>query len=248
MKRLVMPMFRYGEADWDADYMKWGLHDEATQIEEAESVLRLVGKRKPLRILDLACGIGRHAVHYAKHGHQVTGLDISETFIGEARKLAREMGVNVSFEFGDIRKLAYRDCFDVVTFIEKAYNDEAIVRAIYDCLVKRGLFIQDMRNPEHPRTKAVTGDWEKWHEEGGVFHLERHWNTDDGIHHDLWIEINPSVGKIIERTNECQAGAPHDVQNWLRDAGFRNLEWRTMSGEPFTEGPEPRWLWLVARK
>ena len=63
MKRIKKPMHRYGKAAFDRDYLRWGFHDAQTQAEEADSVLRIVGEEGPLRILDLACGTGVHAVH-----------------------------------------------------------------------------------------------------------------------------------------------------------------------------------------
>ena len=85
MKRITMPMHRYGEGDFDKDYLRWGFHDAETQAKEAESILRIAGTDRRLRILDLACGTGLHAAHWAKQGHTVTGVDLSETFIAQAR-------------------------------------------------------------------------------------------------------------------------------------------------------------------
>ena len=59
-----MPMHRYGEADFDKDYLQWGFHDAETQAKEADSVVRIAGVDKRLRILDLACGTTvRHQAH-----------------------------------------------------------------------------------------------------------------------------------------------------------------------------------------
>ena len=37
--------------------------------------------KKGSKILDLACGKGRHALHLAKKGYQTTGVDLSEESI-----------------------------------------------------------------------------------------------------------------------------------------------------------------------
>ncbi len=79
-----------------------GLHDKESQIEEAKSVLKLLPINRPLKILDLACGIGTHAIHWAEQGHRVTGVDISETFVGLARKAAAQRRVDVDFVVADI--------------------------------------------------------------------------------------------------------------------------------------------------
>ncbi len=127
MKRTRTPMHRYGEADFDTDYLRWGFHDPETQLMEAESILRIVGGEGRLRILDVACGTGVHAIHWAKQGHTVTGVDLSETFIASARERASQEGVSVEFIVSDIRNFACHETYDVATWIENSFFDEAIV-------------------------------------------------------------------------------------------------------------------------
>lgn len=113
VKRIKKPMFRYGEADFDAGYLRWGLHDPETQAEEARSVLRIAGDGPPLRILDLACGAGAHAVHWAREGHEVTAVDLSETFVARGRQAAREEGLAVEFIAADVTSLPCRGGYDL---------------------------------------------------------------------------------------------------------------------------------------
>jgi len=58
-------------------------------------------------LLDLCCGNGRVSVHMAKKGFRSVGIDISKTFLEDARKKAREHGVSSSVAFleGDVRRL-----------------------------------------------------------------------------------------------------------------------------------------------
>ena len=53
------------------------------------------------KVLDVACGIGRHSVPLALAGYRVSGLDISELFISEARAYAKSAGARVNFTAGD---------------------------------------------------------------------------------------------------------------------------------------------------
>ncbi|MCS7252980.1 MAG: class I SAM-dependent methyltransferase [Armatimonadota bacterium] len=48
---------------------------------------------KPCKAIDLGCGLGLHAIHLAKLGFNVTGVDISPSAIERARKNARIAGV-----------------------------------------------------------------------------------------------------------------------------------------------------------
>jgi tellurite methyltransferase len=68
-----------------------------------------------VRVLDLACGSGRHAIAAARLGGDVTAIDWSEQRLAIARQRAQDAGVDVSWgrldlERGDIPNGA----FDVV--------------------------------------------------------------------------------------------------------------------------------------
>jgi len=58
-------------------------------------------------ILDLGCGTGRISNMLAGMGYSVTGMDLSSRCIGEAKRLAQELGVskNVTYIVGDYREL-----------------------------------------------------------------------------------------------------------------------------------------------
>ena len=58
------------------------------------------------RLLDAACGIGRHAILLAQRGYQVTGLDISPLYVEMAREYAARRQVEASFHCGDVLEAA----------------------------------------------------------------------------------------------------------------------------------------------
>jgi SAM-dependent methyltransferase len=250
MKRITGPMHRYGEAHFDRDYLRWGFHDPETQAKEADSVVRIVGEERQLRILDLACGTGVHAVHWAKQGHTVTGVDVSETFIAQARARATREGVSVEYIVSDIRDFPYPAKYDVVTWIENSFFDEDVVTHVYQYLADGGCFVLDVRNPENPRAKLRQGNWRTWREENGVFYLERH-ETDGqtGVHEDAWITIDPQRELIEERVNTTECPMTLDQKmHAMKTAGFDPVELRTMEGYLHSGGEEPYWLWLVGRR
>ena len=53
------------------------------------------------RILDLACGKGRHAAFLAEKGYEVTGIDLSGESIRTAKKMESE---RLRFEVADMRR------------------------------------------------------------------------------------------------------------------------------------------------
>ena len=58
------------------------------------------------RILDLACGIGRHSVLLSKMGYDVTGIDISPLFVEKAQEYAASENVDARFVVGDALDVA----------------------------------------------------------------------------------------------------------------------------------------------
>ena len=83
---------------------------------EVDYLIELCGLRGNERILDLACGYGRHALEFARRGYEVVGVDITKAYIEDAKKSAKEMGLrHVSFICGDIRDVDFQHTFLTVS-------------------------------------------------------------------------------------------------------------------------------------
>ena len=85
-------------------------------VQEVDELERLLELEAGCSILDVGCGPGRHAFEFARRGHRVTGVDISESFITIARETARDENLSAKFERLDARNLPanMRGQFDVV--------------------------------------------------------------------------------------------------------------------------------------
>jgi SAM-dependent methyltransferase len=242
-------MHRYGDPDFDREYLEWGFHDPETQVQEAKSILRIIEACRPLNILDLACGTGAHAIYWAAQGHQVTAVDLSDTFIAEAKRTASERGVGVDFQVCDITTLDYRDAFDVVTWIERSFFNQKIVNAVHRFLRHKGYFIFDDRNPHHPRTQGRGGNWRTWREKGGVFYLERHETSEEtGEREDVWITIDPDRALITEKFGRFRPISLDAKTDMMRRAGFSHVALYTMEGTVLADDNGPYWLWVVGTK
>ena len=81
--------------------------------QEAEAFLsKLIDFLKPNlpdKIIDLACGKGRHSIYLNKLGYDVTGIDLSVNSIKEASLFANE---KLKFEMADLRNLPYNNAFE----------------------------------------------------------------------------------------------------------------------------------------
>jgi SAM-dependent methyltransferase len=77
--------------DWDARLAR-----------ELPFLLKSLPQVGSARILDIACGSGRHSIAFAKNSHAVTGFDNSQSMIDAAGKLAKKRGVSVDFFKADM--------------------------------------------------------------------------------------------------------------------------------------------------
>lgn len=112
--------------DWYATAFD-GASAEMAWTERTESevnrALNMLRPRGGERILDLACGSGRHAIELAPRGFEVVGADISAELIEIAnRDAAAEPDLQVSFARADLRELPFEAEFDLVLNL----NDGAI--------------------------------------------------------------------------------------------------------------------------
>lgn len=97
------------------------LTDERSEAEVAELV-RLFELDTPLKILDLACGFGRHANRLAALGHTVTGVDYIPGFLEIARQQAKAMGIQVDYQQADMRHLSFDAEFDRVVLMFTSFG------------------------------------------------------------------------------------------------------------------------------
>ncbi len=120
------------------------------------------------RVLDAACGIGTQAIGLAQRGHQVTGTDLSSAAVARARKEAARLGVALSTQVADLRKLteAVSGPFDAVCVLDNALphlEGEVEVAAalgrLAALLAPGGLFLASVRDydamlKDRPRVEA----------------------------------------------------------------------------------------------
>jgi SAM-dependent methyltransferase len=110
--------YRVGFPAETTTQMPWADRTTA-EVDRALGMLRPQGGE---RILDLACGIGRHSVELAKRGFDVVGIDISEELLEIARNEAESQSLSIDFQQADLRELDLRDEFDIVLSL----NDGAV--------------------------------------------------------------------------------------------------------------------------
>jgi len=106
-------------------------------------------------ILELGCGTGRVAIPLAVHGYAVTGIDLSEAMLSEARTKAAAQGVAVEWENADMRSFTLAKTFSLIIMPSNNLCHLLTLSDFEDCVacVKRhlgpdGRFVIDVFVPK----------------------------------------------------------------------------------------------------
>lgn len=101
-------------------------------------LLAFIAAHPPGRALDLGCGTGTNVITLAQHGWRVTGVDFAVRAILQARRKAREAGVQADLRLGDVTRLgALAGPFDLILDIGCFHGLPADDRSAYARHVKR---------------------------------------------------------------------------------------------------------------
>lgn len=159
------------ESDWykkiwtlDIQNQSW-VEDTKRQVDFLVQKLSLQGGEK---ILDLACGFGRHALELARRGFDVTGVDITPEYIAYAGKQAQMEGLNARFLCSDIRDVRFAGEFDVVLnmadgavgYLENDAENLKIFEIISRALKPGGKHCMDIMNGDYAETHFPCQLWD----------------------------------------------------------------------------------------
>ena len=107
-------------------------------------------KKKNARILDVACGKGRHAKYLNSIGFDVTGVDLSLNSIKYAKKYENK---KLKFHQHDMRNVFEENKFDIVTnlftsfgYFDNTLDNQKAISSMAGNLKKGGLLLIDFMN------------------------------------------------------------------------------------------------------
>lgn len=173
------------------------------------------------KILDLACGKGRHAVYLNEIGYHVTGVDLSENSIDYAKQFENK---TLNFEVHDMCK-PYPETFDAVfnLFTSFGYFDNEkdnlnTIKAIKANLNETGFGVIDFLNSEYIIENLVSENSKTV--EGITFHQKRY--VDKGY---LIKDISFTVdGESFEFQERVKALTLKDFEALFEEAGVYLLD------------------------
>ena len=216
---------------------------------ELDAVLALVGRR-PQRVLDVACGPGRHAVAAARLGMAVTGVDRSAFLLGHARDLGQRHGADVEWVHADMRDHVQDPPADLVLnlftsfgyFDDDADNERVLANA-FRSLRPGGSLVVDVMGKEvlarifSPSTVL---------DAGGTLVVQRRRAVADWTRMENdWTFVRDGAARSFEHAHWIYSG--RELAAMMGRAGFAEVAlFGDFEGAPY--GPEARRLVAVARK
>lgn len=226
----LAPYYRYIYPDWEASVEK--------QAIMLDKIIRDFFGGSVSSILDAACGIGTQCLGLAGLGYKMTGSDISEGELEQAKGHAKTRGLAINFKPADMRELSsvHSGTFDIVMACDNAVphllTDEDILKAFkefYSLSTKTGGMIITVRDysgidraPEkfNPRLVHKTNNgrvilFDIWEFDGDYYDLTTYIVEDDG-------DVNQVVTAI--RGGRYYCVSLETLKMLMEQAGFRTVD------------------------
>ncbi|WP_035648621.1 MULTISPECIES: class I SAM-dependent methyltransferase [unclassified Flavobacterium] len=173
------------------------------------------------KVLDLACGKGRHSIYLNQLGFDVLGADLSENSIAEASKNSNE---TLHFKVHDMRE-PFEEKFDAIFnlftsfgYFESDDDNLTTLKAIKESLSEYGFAVIDFMNVAQVIETLVPQEVKTV--EGIDFHIKRY--VEDG---HIFKEIDfEDQGRKFHFTEKVKALTLKDFQDLMDEAGIYLLD------------------------
>ena len=217
------------------------------EVDFLERHLRL---RSGARVLDVPCGSGRHAIELASRGCQVTGVDLSEESIQEARRLTTAGGLTAEWRRGDMRDLPWISEFDAAFCFGNSFGYlepdgmRAFVASLSRTLKPGARFALDTgMTAESILPNLQERQWTRV--DDILFLEENRYLPLESVYETTYTFVRG--GETHVRTGLHWVYTVRELRSLLGDAGLAPAEvYSTLDGEPFRAGCP--YLLLVAQK
>ncbi len=209
---------------------------EAAAPREARFVWRALGLARGERVLDAACGTGRHARRLARMGAEVVGVDLSADYLREARRLARGLD-RARFQRADLRRLPFDGEFDAAINLWTSFGygadareDLEVLRGIARALRPGGRFLIDLIDFAAISRRPPADSWMERADGSFLLESARIVRGRDPRIVSRWIVLRP--GRAPRRARSVVRGYDRArLFAALKEAGFRpSRAWAGLDG------------------
>lgn len=132
--------------------------DEAEARTCLETIIHKTGLENltpsDVRVMDIACGAGRHALEFARLGFTTTANDLSPFLLECTRSQAARENISIECTRQDMRHISVENTYDLVVQLFSSFGyfktkkeDLQVLRNVHRALKKDGRYILDLINP-----------------------------------------------------------------------------------------------------
>ena len=134
---------------WDTYWKDKGEQELSFWEEPAQEVLELLQSQSTEQrpnVLDLGCGLGRHAIVFAKAGFSVKATDVSETAIVHLDEWSKKLELNIETKICDCLDDDFpAESFDIILSYNVIYHGDRkqfaqAIEHVWNLLKPQGLF------------------------------------------------------------------------------------------------------------
>ncbi|GAB2694703.1 class I SAM-dependent methyltransferase [Paenibacillus thermoaerophilus] len=242
-------MEHWYEKSFGPDYLIVYKHrDFAGARREVERMVQWLNLPAGASVLDLCCGMGRHSLALAEMGYKVTGVDLSEPLLAEAR--AADAEGRVRWHRGDMRDVPLEGGFDAVVnlFTSFGYFDtdeenRRVLEEISRLLQPGGRWLLDFLNASWVESRLVPHSVRK---EGDLTIDERRVVEDGFVRKTITLSEPGRPDRVYHE--QVRMYGLDDFRRLLAGTGLRiDAVHGSYEAEEYTERDSPR-LILVGSK
>ena len=200
-----------------------GAEKSYAQVKQIEKMLAL----QPCKMIDIGCGNGRQTQIFARFGYEVCGIDISERFLAEAQKNAKNEHLSVQYQRMRASQLQQCNEFDFALAYHHSIgflpDDELPLHfyRIYECLKPGGVFLFEMAGPKLcGKTPSPFRDWQETDDQFVLVDKK----IQDGYREEVCILIDKSSGDVKEFREKQRAFSLAALKKILKQAGFQSIQ------------------------
>lgn len=220
---------------------------------EAEQHIKLILDNVEIfagyRILDMACGSGRHAILLAKKGFIVTAVDLSENLLEIAKKTAEDENLKIDFIHSDIREFETNIAFDLVVNLFTSFgyfeNDEenfSVLKKAYNLTLPGGYFVLDFFNSDYLANNLIKFSEEKI--DDAIIHQHRE-IKDKRVNKKIVITKD---GELKSFQESVRMFTKDELENALTNIGFDIYKtFGDFLGNKFEQFTSPRLIFICKK-
>lgn len=213
------------EQEWFKEWFNseyYGLLYQHRDEKEADDFIRrLVGYLQlppSARVLDLACGDGRHCRVFEQLGFNVFGIDLAEDSISTAKRLGNKES---HYMVADMRTFELDKSFHLITnlftsfgYFQRGEENKRVLQRIHAHLQPKGLFVLDFLNLGYVEANIVHNEVVR---RGDIYFQIRRKIEGGQILKNIQFDDND---RHFDYTEQVQALSGAEIKRMLEDCQF----------------------------